>query len=184
MNILTEEQAENFYKLWIPLLDYVNKKYRLERAFYGMISQKGLPLDVAVKIATKLWSDVSVIDEYLCMHGSGMIEEDKGIIRSWKKAKSGRYIVDRHLYKGSVLVSIEDENVYVVKGIYSDWREMLNYGPVPQIIRATLIPYEDCIIHDGVIIPYNVLLGQGMAEWSKQVYLSAKKDGRLLDSLG
>ena len=54
MNTLTDEQAEHFYKLWIPLLDFVNKKYRLERAFYGMTSQRGLPLDVVAKIATKL----------------------------------------------------------------------------------------------------------------------------------
>ena len=113
-----------------------------------------------------------------------MIEKDKEIVRSWKKAKSGRYIVDRHLYKGSVLVSIEDENVYVVKGIYSDWRELLNDGPVPQIIHATLIPYEDCIIHDSVIMPYNVLLGQDIAEQSKQLYLTAKKEGKLIYSIG
>lgn len=183
MKTLTGEQAERFYRLWIPLLDYVNQKYSIEKAFYGMTSQRGLPLDVVMKITTKLWQNISIIDEYLDCGTEELLGEEKNIIRGWKQAKSGRYIVDRHLYNGSVLVSIEDENVYVVKGIYSDWRELLNNGPVPQIIFATLIPFEDSIIHDGVIMPYNMMLGRNMAEQSKQIYLNAKKEGKLIYSM-
>lgn len=44
--VLTEEQAKLFYDLWIPLLDFVNQKYKLCKDFYGMDSPKGLLLDV------------------------------------------------------------------------------------------------------------------------------------------
>lgn len=63
--VLTKEQAKLFYDLWIPLLDFVNRKYKLRKDFYGMDSPKGLPLDVVRIISGKLWEDTSVIDEYL-----------------------------------------------------------------------------------------------------------------------
>lgn len=183
MTTLTEEQAERFYKLFIPLLDYVNQKYKIEKAFYGMTSQRGLPADVVFNISSKLWENPLIIDEYLERCAEEIPEADAKIVKSWKQVKCGKYIVDRHLNKGSVLVSLEDESVYVVKGIYSDWRELLWDGPVPQIVKATIIPFEDSIITDGLVMPYNVLLGQDMADWSKQLYLNAKKEGKLICSM-
>lgn len=31
--VLSEEQAKLFYDLWIPLLDFVNRKYKLRKKF-------------------------------------------------------------------------------------------------------------------------------------------------------
>ena len=93
--ILTDEQAKHFYELWIPLLDFVNRKYRLEKALYGMTSSRGLPTDSIAKITDKLWKDVTVIDEYLESDSCKLPEPDRQIVRSWKKAKRGDYIVDR-----------------------------------------------------------------------------------------
>ena len=53
--VLTEAQAKLFYDLCIPLLDFVNRKYKLRKEFYGMDSPKGLPLDVVRIISGKLW---------------------------------------------------------------------------------------------------------------------------------
>ncbi len=32
--VLTDEEAEQFYDLWIALLDFVNQKYKLIRTLY------------------------------------------------------------------------------------------------------------------------------------------------------
>ena len=32
--VLTDEEAEQFYDLWISLLDFVNQKYKLIRTLY------------------------------------------------------------------------------------------------------------------------------------------------------
>ena len=87
--------------------------------------------------------------------------------------------MDRHLKKGSVLISVDNNEVYVVKGIYSSWREILEGYPMPQIVEATLIPFRDSIIHDGIVAPYGVCLGRNMSEQSKQTYLAAKSNGNL-----
>ena len=73
--VLTKEQAKLFYDLWIPLLDFVNRKYKLRKDLYGMDSPKGLPLDVVRIISEKLWEDTAVIDEYIAKKQQENVEE-------------------------------------------------------------------------------------------------------------
>lgn len=181
--VLTNEEAEQFYDLWISLLDFVNQRYKLVKELYGMTSPKGLPLKSVASISSKLWENKDIIDEFVLSGFKKMDEEEIAIVSSWKRAIHGKFIVDRHMRKGSVLVSISNNEVYVVKGIYSSWREMLEGGPMPQIVEATLMPFKDAIIHDGIVAPYNVCLNRNMSEQSKQIYLAAKSSGNLHYSL-
>ena len=164
-------------------MDFVNQKYRLIKELYGMTSPKGLPLQSVVLISSKLWENRDIIDEFVLSDFKNMNEEETEIVTSWKKAIRGKFIVDRHLKKGSVLVSVYNNEVYIVKGIYTSWREMLESYPMPQIVEATLLPYRDVIIHDGIVVPYRVCLGRNMSEESKQIYLAAKANGNLHYSL-
>lgn len=177
--VLTDKEAEQFYDLWIPLLDFVNQKYKLVKELYGMTSPKGLPLKSVALIASKLWKDRDVIDEFVLSGCKRMDEEETAIVSSWKRAIHGKFIVDRHLRNGSVLISVDNNEVYVVKGIYSSWREILQGYPMPQIVEATLIPFRDFIIHDGIVAPYGVCLSRNMSEQAKQIYLEAKSSGNL-----
>jgi len=74
------------------LLDFVNQKYKLVRKLYGMTSPQGLPLNDVKQISDKLWENK-------------MVDEDAAIVSSWKRAIQGKFIVDRHLRNGSVLIS-------------------------------------------------------------------------------
>ena len=47
-----------------------------------------------------------------------MSEEEIDIVVGWKNAVRGTFVVDRHIKKGSILVTA-DKKVYLVKGIYS-----------------------------------------------------------------
>lgn len=109
--ILKDEDAKKFYDLWIPLLDFVNKKYKLIKKLYGMTSPKGLPLRSVAVISAKLWNDKKVI------------------------------------------------------------------------VQATLLPFGDVIIHDGIVSPLRVTLGKNMSEESKKIYLTVKANGTLHYSL-
>lgn len=171
-------KAKQFFDLWIFLLDFVNQKYKLIK-LYGMTSPKGLPLKSVALISSKLWENKDVIDEFVLSGFREINEEDIAIISSWKRALHGKFIVDRHLRKGSVLISVDSNEVYVVKGIYSSWREMLEGYLIPQIVEATLIPFRNSIIYDGIVAPYGVCLGRNMSEQSRQIYLTAKAAGNL-----
>ena len=111
-------------------MDFVNKKYKLIKGLYGMTSPEGLPLQSVARISAKLLEDKTVIDEYILTGARKLDDEETAIVSSWKRAIRGRFVVDRHLKRGSVLISVENKQVYIVKGICSSWRELLELLPV------------------------------------------------------
>lgn len=179
---LSEEDGKLYYKLWLPLLDYVNKKYGIRKNVKEMENAASLNPEDVKAVANKMYEDVTVIDEYLSQHDE-ISEENRSIIASWKKCISGRFIMERHLKKGSMLISMEDEKVYQVVGIISSLEEMFLYAPMPLMIEATLMPFKDVIITDGLIVPYNLIIGGNMARTFKDVYMSAKKNGEIVKSM-
>ena len=69
-----------FYKLWLPFLDYVNKKYSITDSLEQLIGPKGLNLVDVKEIADKMWDDVSDIDEYLAEYIQKISDEHRDII--------------------------------------------------------------------------------------------------------
>ena len=169
---LEQSDAELFYQLWFPLLDFVNRKYHVCPKT-GTIDQKhGVDACDAKAIADYLWSHTGVIEEYLAV--AELPNEYAQNVAGWKPCKSGRYILERHLKKGSVFISAEDGAVYVVKGLFSTWAEMLGESPV--LLYAVLIPFRDSIISDGLVVPYRLYFGKGAREDFKEVYMNAKRN--------
>ena len=109
----------------------------------GKIDKRhGVDAGDAKSIADYLWTNTGAIEEYLSV--AKLSDEQAQIVASWKQCKPGRYILERHLKKGSVFISVEDGAVYVVKGLFSTWAEML--GEAPVLLDAVLIPFRGSII--------------------------------------
>ena len=75
---------------------------------------------------------------------------------------------------------MEEQKVYQVLGIISSWEEMFQFMPMPLLIEATFMPFRDVIISDGLVMPYNILIGSGMKRKLKNIYMDAKKSGTLI----
>lgn len=168
---LERTDAELFYRLWFPLLDFINRKYHVCPEAGPINQELGVDACDAKAIADYLWSHTGVIEEYLAV--AKLPDEYVQIVAGWKQCKAGRYILERHLKKGSVFISAEDGAVYMVKGLFSTWAEML--GECPVLLDAVLIPFRDSIISDGLVTPYNIYFGKGAREDFKDVYMNAKK---------
>lgn len=180
--ILSQEDGQLFYQLWLPLLDYVNERYHVCKDLKDMAAAKSLDPAEVKKVADKLWEDVDVIDSYLAKRPD-LPEDHREIIKGWKKRIQGRYIMERHLKKGTIFISAEEEEVYQVCGIISSWEEMFYGAPMPLMVEATFIPFRDVIISDGLVRSYNMMFGGGIKRMCKNIYMAAKKDGRIHRSL-
>ena len=118
--ILTAEQALRFYQLWIPLLDYVNQKHRVDQSLYGMTSPEGLPIASIKRIRDKLWSNKQIIDSYVQRNPNHLSDADLAILMGWKNAIADSFIGLRHLKSGSIFIPISTTDAaYIVSGIYS-----------------------------------------------------------------
>lgn len=169
---LEQSDAALFYQLWFPLLDFVNRKYHVCPETEMIDQRQGVDVCDAKAIADYLWSHTEVIEEYLAV--AELPNEYAQIVAGWKQCKPGRYILERHLKKGSVFISAENGAVYVVKGLFSTWAEMLGESPV--LLDAVLIPFRGSIISDGLVVPYPIYFGKGATENFKEVYMNAKRN--------
>lgn len=176
---LERSDAELFYQLWFPLLDFLNRKYHVCPHAGRIDKRHGVDACDAKVIADYLWSHIAVIEEYLAE--AELPNEYAEIVAGWKRCKPGRYILERHLKKGSVFISAEDGEVYMVKGLFSSWSEML--GEAPVLLDAVLIPFRGSIISDGLVMPYRICFGKGATEDFREAYMNAKKNNAIRFSI-
>lgn len=55
--------------------------------------------------------------------------------------------------------------------------------PMTQIVETSLIPFQNVIIHDGIVMPYGVCLGKNMADQAKYMYINAKEHKRIIECM-
>lgn len=61
---------------------------------------------------------------------------------------------------------------------------MFEGQPMPVILTATLLPFKDEIITDGLINGSRVTVGPGIRQELKDTYMNAKNAGRIKKTLG
>ena len=54
---------------------------------------------------------------------------------------------------------------------------MFPYAHLPMMLDATLIPFKDVIISDGLVVPYRIVIGGNMARSFKEIYMENKSNG-------
>lgn len=174
---LEEQDAELFDQLYFPLLTYVNKECQICPELETI--DQGSDAEDTKVIADYLWAHTRILETYLSE--TELPEEHAQIIASWKQCKTGRFVVERHLKKGSVFISEDDyRKVYIVKGTHSTWEEVV--GKAPVLVDTVLLPFRDCIISDRIVVTYPDLLW-GSREGYKRTYMRAKEGNAIISSL-
>lgn len=180
---LNKEDAELFYELWFPLLDFVNKKFAVNPQMGKIYGAKASDPNEVKEVANVLWDNVQVIDEYLEAHRTALSDEHRSIIEGFKRRIADDFILERHLKSGSVFISSHTNEVFLVSGIISSWEEIFYYRNPPIMLNAVLLPFRNVIISDGLVLPYNASFGKGYSSGFKDIYMTAKKLGLLHKNL-
>ena len=179
---LTVKEASEFYSLFFSLLDFANKKYEINESIdieYCVNNDIGLHPIFTKEIADYIWNHTNIINEFIDYYH--VEKEDKELLLSWKKCLKRKFLVERHLKKGSIFIDIDTQKVYLVQGLYSSWDEMVPYTPI--MIEATLLPFKDKIISDGIINIHRVRFGAGTKSMFKQTYMNAKNNNLIIKEL-
>ena len=185
---LSPEDRKTFFRLFIPLLDFTNQKYEINE-YLSEDLRMGRPDTQELKeVADVLWANPETIDEYIeaTEKQFGLEEDDRRLLEGWRYPVSGRFILERHLSKGSIFIDAENAEtmkVYLVKGLTEPWSEMLADFRPPILLRATLIPFGNCIISDGLVYPHNIIFSSGDKSDFKDYYMHAKQNGKIITSL-
>ena len=182
---LSPEDRKTFFRLFIPLLDFTNQKYEINEYLREALHMGRPDVQELKKVANVLWENPETIDEYIeaTEKQFGLEEDDRRLLEGWRHPVSGRFILERHLSKGSVFIETESLNVYLVKGLTDPWREMFADFKPPILLQANLIPFGNCIISDGLVYSQNIIFGSGAKSDFKDLYMSAKQNGKIITSL-
>ena len=180
--ILSEEDSKTFFRLFIPLLAAVNQAYGISEDLDEQL-RAGCPSIIELgEVAKALWEDTGFLDEYITQYSEhyGLPDEDRRILEGWKYPVTAAFVLERHLSRGSVFIDPETEKTYLVKGLTQTWEEMIPELKPPFLIRATLLPFHNYIISDGLVSPHRVSFGLGYREKFKQLYLNTKQNKTII----
>ena len=183
MKVLDKQDAARFFVCFFPLLDYVNQTYDIYPEIERVGPTSGLALPQFHVLAQALWDDVQLIDDYLADCPPSADAETRALIAGWKHAVRGRFILERHLKDGSILIEMDSQSVYLVKGLTNTWEDLMPGWPLPIALEATLLPFRDVIITDGLVQPFDVNFGKGYKEGFKEIYMAAKNNSSIVRSL-
>ncbi|SCX33802.1 hypothetical protein SAMN02910436_02969 [Ruminococcaceae bacterium P7] len=185
---LSLEERKTFFRLFIPLLDFTNQKYEINEYLSEDLRLGNPDTQDLKEVADILWANLETIDEYIeaTEEQFGLDECERRLLESWREPITGRFILERHLAKGSVFIDTEDTEimkVYLVKGLTEPWSEMLADFSPPIFLKATLIPFGNCIISDGLVYPHKIIFSSGARSDFKDFYMNAKQSGKIITSL-
>lgn len=181
----TQSTADRFYTIWRPLLFFANEQLHLVPASRvpdaTEITQ--LPVAEVQQIRQTLWRDNQLRGDFIEQNPANLSGEDLMIVASWNERRAGKFFVFRHLKSHSIFIDDRSPaRVYAVHGLYSPLAEVV--GPyLPVLVEAVLLPFEDQIIYDGIVAPYNITFGGGIRSNLNDLYRDAKERAAIITSL-
>ena len=179
---LEKEKRDKLYELLFYLLDYTNNKYKINKRLINKLNNKTQidPREI-IEIRKRLWKDNSIIEEYIEKNPQKLQGEDLKIIESWKNRIEARFIMVKHLKKHTIMMT--GKETYGIVGISNEISEIIPTYALPIFVETVLIPFEDVITYDTILLPYMISFGGGMKKFINEEYIEAKNSGKIIYSL-
>jgi hypothetical protein len=182
---LSTDDAALYYKLTWPLQFYVNQQLKILPRASTLEAYIECDYEDKLKVRNALYEHIELIDAFLNENPAQFTPAEIALARHWKNFVAGDFYIERFLSKGAILIrGQEPPQVYLVLGLMEGIEEMLGkYYPLPLMIKTVLLPFKGQIIYDGLLQSYNVFFGGGIKGSLKETYLTAKQNGRIIQSL-
>jgi hypothetical protein len=172
---LSTEQVGRFYNIWFPLLHYVNEQRGVVESFPAEWGAASVDSETAAPIRDVLWEDDTLREMFIAENPAELSAGDLALVESWKHRVTGSFFIFRHLKKYTIFLSGESPvRAYAVLGIAGSIEEII--GPnLPLYVKTALLPFEDCIIYDSLLLAYSVYFGGGIRRDLVDAYRSIQE---------
>ena len=177
---LTTQDTEIFFRLMWSLQSYVNQKLGILPQITTVDDYQLLTSREKIPVRDALYDNIELIDAYLQENPQQFLTEELDIIKSWKQFIRSEFFIERFLKKHTIFIG--NENVYGVLALYESFEDLLPFVRLPHYTKAVLLPFKSKIIYDGILEGYNILFRGGMRSDLKETYMTAKQNGRIIDS--
>ena len=180
---LSKEDIELFYKLYHSLLAYVNRKFNIIKGINSPRDFMGCSIEEINKVRDRLYKHPELIDSFVAENPLNLSSDELKIISSWKNFVRGRFLIFRYLKKYTIFLDPnEPPKAYGVLALTSTFEEML--GPyLPIMVEAALLPFNNKIIYDSILISYRITFGSSIRRSFNEAYQEAKSRFGIITSL-
>ena len=182
---LSPQDATLYYKLLWPLQFYVNQQLKIIPDVESVEEYRGLlTQDEKLLVRDAMYENIHLLDAFVAENPAGFSADELAIVQSWKHFVAGQFFIERFLKKAAYLITAEGPStVYAVFGLQDSIEEIFAYLKPPILVEAVLLPFKGHIIHDGLLQSSSIYFGSGIRESLKEIYMAAKQNGRIIESL-
>ena len=179
---LSQQDAALYYELMWALQFHIKQTLNLFPEVQSPEQYADLPVESKAKVREALYNDLTFIDRFVQANPQQFSDEKLAIVASWKHFLADDFYIERMLKKYTIFIS-RDEKVYGVWGLQQDFDTLFHPSQLPLLVRAVLLPFKDKIIYDGLLQGDKILFGSGISGDLKDIYLSAKQRGEIIENL-
>ena len=180
---LSRWEIERFYGIWLPLLHYVNVQRQLVAHVPLVPGAETISPADAGRLRQALWKEDALREGFIAENPAGLSDADLAIVASWDLRVAGSFYILRYLKKHTVFLTKQDlPQAYGVLGLVSPIQEIIPMPP-PVLVEAVLLPFEDRIIYDSLLMPYRVMFGAGIRRSLNEAYRRVQEQGGVTTTL-
>lgn len=181
---LPKVETDLFYKLHGSLLAFANRELKILPPGTPPEQIRKQPLDQIVKLRDACYDKPAILEQYLTTNPDRFPTDELLIVASWRHRITGEFYIMRYLKTYTVFMSLKEPiHLYGVLGLIDPLEVVLRGAPLPTMVLATLLPFRDRIIYDGLISPYRVFFGPGIRRSANETYSRLKEREGIIESL-
>jgi uncharacterized protein (DUF4415 family) len=181
--LLSPEDAAQFLRLYPALLGFVAGRLGGVEGVRDLASFRTGSGEAKAKARDRLYENLHLLDAYVSENPDGWSDTELELIAAWRRALRGTFIALRDRKKFTLLLDErEPPKVYGVLGLTTELVDLLPL-PLPVMLQAVLLPWKGQIVCDGLVVPYNVILGGGIRQNAEESYRQAKAERGIITSL-
>lgn len=180
---LPKEDVDLFYKLYLALLVYVNKRRNLVQGLASPDDFRKFRIEQMNKLRDELYKQPELIDSFVTENPWKFSPAELDMVSSWRNFVRGKFVILRYLKDYAIFLDPEEPpKAYGVLALYVPFEELVD-SFLPVMVEAVLLPFGDRIISDGIFFTYRISFGKGVRQSFNEAYQEAKSRFGIITSL-
>jgi len=183
MNLSTSDIGL-FYKLHGSLLAFANRQLKIVPEDIAPEQIRKQPLQQLAKLRDACYDKPEILEQYLAANPDRLPADELAIAAGWRQRITGEFYIVRYLKTYTVFMSMkEPAHLYGVLGLIDPLEVVMGGAPPPTMVKATLLPFRDRIIYDGLMNPYRIFFGPGIRSSVNETYSRLKEREGIIEGL-
>lgn len=179
---LSPADVQLFMKLTLHLQWYAEQQGQILPKVKSFLNYVDTSMREKVEVRNYLFDHPELIDQFIQENPDDFTQEELAIVRGWKAFVRDKFYVERLLKKHGIFIDSK-ENVYGISGLNDELSDIIDKRTLPAYVQAVLLPFKGRIVHDGLLGFYNVSFGSGIRSSLKELYLIAKDNDAIIETL-